>query len=63
MNQVKFGISQSVLRMEDDPLLRGAGHYTSDHMPAGSNGSRPSSDRQSWRRYIPPAARARRAEN
>ena len=36
MNQVKFGISQSVLRMEDDPLLRGAGHYTSDHMPAGS---------------------------
>jgi carbon-monoxide dehydrogenase large subunit len=36
MNQVRFGISQSVLRMEDDPLLRGAGHYTSDHMPAGS---------------------------
>jgi aerobic carbon-monoxide dehydrogenase large subunit len=36
MNQVKFGISQSVLRMEDDPLLRGAGRYTSDHMPAGS---------------------------
>jgi aerobic carbon-monoxide dehydrogenase large subunit len=36
MNQVKFGISQSVLRMEDDPLLRGAGRYTSDHMPAGT---------------------------
>jgi aerobic carbon-monoxide dehydrogenase large subunit len=36
MNQVKFGISQSVPRMEDDPLLRGAGRYTSDHMPAGS---------------------------
>ncbi|MGA8226582.1 MAG: xanthine dehydrogenase family protein molybdopterin-binding subunit, partial [Xanthobacteraceae bacterium] len=36
MNQVKFGISQSVLRMEDDPLLRGAGRYTSDHMPTGT---------------------------
>src|SRR5262249_54704020 len=36
MNQVKFGISQSVPRMEDDPLLRGAGRYTSDHMPAGT---------------------------
>ena len=36
MNEVKFGISQSVLRMEDDPLLRGAGRYTSDHMPAGT---------------------------
>lgn len=35
MNQLKFGISQSVLRKEDDPLLRGAGRYTSDHMPAG----------------------------
>ena len=27
MNQVKFGISQSVLRKEDDPLLRGRGRY------------------------------------
>ena len=29
----KFGISQSVLRMEDDPLCAAAGRYTSDHMP------------------------------
>src|SRR5262245_1360637 len=36
MNQLKFGISQSVLRKEDDPLLRGAGRFTSDHMPAGT---------------------------
>ena len=36
MNQVKFGISQSVLRKEDDPLLRGAGRYASDHTPAGT---------------------------
>jgi carbon-monoxide dehydrogenase large subunit len=36
MSQLKFGISQSVLRKEDDPLLRGAGRYTSDHMPAGT---------------------------
>jgi aerobic carbon-monoxide dehydrogenase large subunit len=36
MNQAKFGISQSVVRKEDDPLLRGAGRYPSDHMPAGT---------------------------
>ena len=36
MNQLKFGISQSVVRKEDDPLLRGAGRFTSDHMPAGT---------------------------
>jgi carbon-monoxide dehydrogenase large subunit len=36
MNRAKFGISQSVVRKEDDPLLRGAGRYPSDHMPAGT---------------------------
>jgi aerobic carbon-monoxide dehydrogenase large subunit len=35
MHQARFGISQSMLRKEDDPLLRGAGHFTGDHLPAG----------------------------
>lgn len=33
---VKFGVGQSVTRKEDDPLIRGRGHYTDDHAPAGS---------------------------
>ncbi|MCX7310001.1 MAG: xanthine dehydrogenase family protein molybdopterin-binding subunit [Afipia sp.] len=33
---VKFGVGQSVTRKEDDPLIRGKGHYTDDHAPAGS---------------------------
>jgi aerobic carbon-monoxide dehydrogenase large subunit len=36
MHQAKFGISQGVLRKEDDPLLRGAGRFTGDHLPAGT---------------------------
>jgi carbon-monoxide dehydrogenase large subunit len=32
---MKFGSGQAVTRKEDDPLLRGAGHYVSDHAPAG----------------------------
>ncbi|HWP26660.1 MAG TPA: xanthine dehydrogenase family protein molybdopterin-binding subunit [Xanthobacteraceae bacterium] len=31
----KFGIGQSVRRMEDDPLLRGVGRYVADHLPPG----------------------------
>ncbi len=31
---MKFGVSQSMKRIEDDGLLRGAGHYVSDHAPA-----------------------------
>jgi hypothetical protein len=27
MQALKFGFGQSVLRKEDDPLLRGGGHY------------------------------------
>jgi carbon-monoxide dehydrogenase large subunit len=32
---MKFGIGQAVTRKEDDPLLRGAGRYVADHVPAG----------------------------
>ncbi len=32
----KFGIGQSVRRKEDDPLLRGGGHYIADFAPAGA---------------------------
>jgi len=30
---IKFGVGQSVLRKEDDALIRGKGHYTDDHAP------------------------------
>ena len=33
---MKFGVGQSVQRLEDDPLLRGGGHYVADHQPAGA---------------------------
>jgi aerobic carbon-monoxide dehydrogenase large subunit len=33
MQPVKFGFGQSVLRKEDDPLLRGRGHYIGDVAP------------------------------
>ncbi len=33
---MKFGIGQSVRRQEDDPLLRGAGRYVADAVPAGA---------------------------
>jgi aerobic carbon-monoxide dehydrogenase large subunit len=33
MQPVKFGFGQSVRRKEDDPLLRGAGHYIADIAP------------------------------
>jgi carbon-monoxide dehydrogenase large subunit len=35
MQPVKFGVGQAVRRIEDDALLRGAGHYVADHAPAG----------------------------
>jgi carbon-monoxide dehydrogenase large subunit len=35
MTPVKFGVGQSVVRKEDDSLIRGKGHYTDDHAPAG----------------------------
>ncbi|MEA2892587.1 MAG: aerobic carbon-monoxide dehydrogenase large subunit, partial [Bradyrhizobium sp.] len=31
---IKFGVGQSVLRKEDDALIRGKGRYTDDHAPA-----------------------------
>ncbi len=31
---MKFGVGQSVVRKEDDPLIRGNGRYVSDHAPA-----------------------------
>ncbi len=31
---IKFGVGQSVLRKEDDALIRGKGRYTDDHSPA-----------------------------
>jgi carbon-monoxide dehydrogenase large subunit len=33
MAPIKFGIGQSVLRKEDDALIRGKGRYTDDHAP------------------------------
>ena len=32
---MKQGFGQALLRLEDDRLLRGAGHYTADHNVAG----------------------------
>lgn len=32
----KFGVGQSVLRKEDDPLIRGKGRYTDDYAPQSS---------------------------
>jgi carbon-monoxide dehydrogenase large subunit len=36
MAPVKFGFGQAVTRKEDDPLLRGAGRYVADAVPAGA---------------------------
>ena len=36
MTAMKFGFGQSLLRKEDDALLRGAGRYVADFAPAGS---------------------------
>jgi aerobic carbon-monoxide dehydrogenase large subunit len=36
MQALKFGFGQSVLRKEDDPLLRGGGHYIADAAPMGT---------------------------
>ena len=36
MQAVKFGIGQSVVRKEDDPLLRGRGCYIADSAPRGT---------------------------
>ena len=33
MAPIKFGVGQSVLRKEDDALIRGKGRYTDDHTP------------------------------
>ena len=36
MAPLKFGVGQSVLRKEDDALIRGKGRYTDDHAPAST---------------------------
>ena len=36
MAPVKFGVGQSVLRKEDDALIRGRGRYTDDHAPSAA---------------------------
>jgi carbon-monoxide dehydrogenase large subunit len=36
MPPIKFGVGQSVLRKEDDALIRGKGRYTDDHAPQAS---------------------------
>ena len=33
---IKFGVGQSVLRKEDDALIRGKGRYTDDHSPSSA---------------------------
>lgn len=32
---MKFGVGQALVRQEDDPLIRGAGHYVADYAPEG----------------------------
>ena len=36
MAPIKFGVGQSVLRKEDDALIRGRGRYTDDHAPSAA---------------------------
>src|SRR4030081_1980141 len=36
MAPLKFGVGQSVLRKEDDALIRGKGRYTDDHAPSAA---------------------------
>ena len=36
MAPTKFGVGQSVMRKEDDPLIRGKGRYTDDYAPQAS---------------------------
>ena len=36
MPPVKFGVGQSVLRKEDDALIRGKGRYTDDYAPSAT---------------------------
>jgi len=36
MATMKFGFGQALTRKEDDALLRGAGHYVADFVPAGT---------------------------
>jgi carbon-monoxide dehydrogenase large subunit len=36
MAPIKFGVGQSVLRKEDDTLIRGKGRYTDDHAPSAA---------------------------
>ena len=36
MASIKFGVGQSVLRKEDDALIRGKGRYTDDHAPSAA---------------------------
>ena len=36
MAPIKFGVGQSVLRKEDDALIRGKGRYTDDHAPSAT---------------------------
>ncbi|MCG6207683.1 xanthine dehydrogenase family protein molybdopterin-binding subunit [Rhodopseudomonas sp. HC1] len=36
MAPTKFGVGQSVIRKEDDPLIRGKGRYTDDYAPQAS---------------------------
>jgi aerobic carbon-monoxide dehydrogenase large subunit len=36
MQAMKFGVGQSVVRKEDDPLLRGRGRYVADTAPRGT---------------------------
>ena len=35
MQPSKFGVGQAVRRLEDDALVRGAGHYVADYAPPG----------------------------
>ena len=50
---IKFGVGQSVLRKEDDALIRGKGRYTDDHAPSPAMHALA-------RRYCNPCNRGRR---
>lgn len=56
---IKFGVGQSVVRKEDDALIRGKGRYTDDHAPAVSLHALVLRSPHAHARYAIDASRAR----
>src|SRR5271169_160774 len=59
MAPIKFGVGQSVLRKEDDALIRGKGRYTDDFAPQPSLHALVSRSPHAHAKYTINAARAR----